>query len=329
MKIIEKIRLKVKRTAYVAVTRALARAAKNDYLRGKIQYLLRIIINSIRGDIKNYYQNRATSDLAQLMHETLAGRWIINQHGFGRIIGETKAISFIFPFYKKEKEILNAIKTLKNQIFNKLSLADIEIIVIDDGSKDLLDEHIDQDVIYLRRNKFGYGISRSRNLGAKIANGRVLCFVDPDFEFPNDYVENLYSEYLKYGPRTVITGYISDYFYNGCPDPRVAFGAWENPNRKTKRFLQLAGGHMAISRDLFSRVGGFDEDLIYGEVEDTFYGFLLSKEPDVDIVFSTKVNVRHVPHPLGLAHQSPEESFRVAAFKAPDFYKTYVLDGKR
>jgi hypothetical protein len=324
-----RLKFQLKRKIYFGFTRTVSYAARYDFVRSAVQKIIRILVWSIRKETKLYLEYRAAEDLAQLLHESLAGRWIVASHGFGKVIGQSKAISFIFPYYKKEKEVINAIKTLKNQIFKKLTLADIEIIVVEDGSNDLLDEVLDDDVIYLRRNKFDYGISRSRNLGAKVANGRVLCFVDPDFEFPQNYIENLYEEYLKYGPETIITGYISDYFYEGCPDPRVAFGVWEVPDRKCSRFLQLAGGHMAISSETFFRVGGFDEDMIYGEVEDTYFGHLLSLENDLSIVFSSKVTVRHIPHPVGLAHRNPAETFRVAAFKSPSFYQTYVLDGKR
>ena len=324
-----RIKLKFRRNIYRIGTRVVSYAAHNDLVRSVVQRFLRLVIWANKKNAELYLEYRATEDLAQLLHESLAGRWIVASHGFSKVIGPSKTISFIFPYFKKEKEIINAIKTLKNQDFKKLTLDDIEIIVVEDGSNDLLDGKLDDDIIYLRRNKFDYGISRSRNLGAKVANGRVLCFVDPDFEFPQNYVENLYDEYLKFGPETIITGYISDYFYEGCPDPRVAFGVWEKPNRKCKRFLQLAGGHMAISSDIFFRVGGFDEDMIYGEVEDTYFGFMLSLENDLSIVFSTKVMVRHIPHPIGLAHRNPAETFRVAAFKSPEFYRSYVENGKR
>lgn len=323
------INSRVKRRIYSTFTRVLSRAARSDPIRSLVQRFLRALLWANAKNAQLYLEFRATQDLAQLLHESLAGRWIVASHGFSKVIGPSKTISFVFPYFKKEKEIINAIKTLKNQDFKKLTLADIEIIVIEDGSNDLLDGKLDDDVIYLRRNKFDYGISRSRNIGAKVANGRVLCFVDPDFEFPQNYVENLYADYLKYGPETIITGYVSDYFYEGCPDPRAAFGVWEIPDRKCKRFLQLAGGHMAISREIFFRVGGFDEDMIYGEVEDTYFGFMLSLESDLSIVFSTNVVVRHIPHPVGLAHRNPAETFRVAAFKNPDFYLSYVLNGKR
>lgn len=304
-------------------------AARNEGVRNLLSRGLRFIVRCIPQNAKEYAELKYASDIASVLHESLAGAAIYRSHSFAKVLGNTKTVSFIFPYYQKKEEIVNAIATLKNQKYSVLNAGDIEIIVIDDGSKELLDDVLDDDVIYLRRNKFRYGISRCRNLGAKISSGRILCFVDPDFVFPEDYVETLFEEFKKYGKSAVITGYIHDYFYKGAEDPRVAFGAWETPDRPTRRFLQLAGGHMAIDRTLFFNSGGFDEDLIYGGVEDIYFGYQLSKNPDLSIVFSSKVRVHHIPHPVGLAHAEPQLSYRVAAFKAPDFYKVYIVDGAR
>ena len=320
---------RILRFLYPHVLKVFRLAARNEGVRNLLSYSLRYFIKLIPADVKEYAELRYASNIASVLHESMAGAAIYRSHSFAKVLGNTKTISFIFPFYQKQDEILNAISSLKRQKYRVLNPNDIEIIVIDDGSKELLDGVIDDDVIYLRRNKFRYGISRCRNLGAKISSGRILSFVDPDFIFPEDYVETLFSEFKKYGKYAVITGYIHDYFYKGAEDPRVAFGAWETPDRLTRRFLQLAGGHMAIDRTLFFNTGGFDEDLIYGGVEDIFFGYQLSKNPDLSIVFSSKLRVRHIPHPVGLAHAEPILSYRVAAFKDPEFYKVYIVDGTR
>ena len=302
---------------------------RHEGARSLLSRALLFFVRCIPPNAKEYAELKYASSIASVLHESLAGSALYRSHSFAKVLGNTKTISFIFPYYQKRDEILNAISSLKNQQYFVLNQNDIEIIVIDDGSKELLDDVLDDDVIYLRRNKFRYGISRCRNLGAKISSGMILCFVDPDFIFPTDYVENLFSEFKKYGKSTVITGYVHDYFYEGSEDPRVAFGAWEMPDRPTRRFLQLAGGHMAIDRTLFFNLGGFDEDLIYGGVEDIYFGYQLSKNTDLSIVFSSKVRVHHIPHPVGLAHAQPNLSYQIAAFKDTEFYKIYVVDGTR
>ncbi len=325
----EKMSRRLLRFLHPYSLRVVAWAARNESVRSLLSRGLRFAVRCIPQGASESARIRLASDIASVVHESLAGAAIYRSHSFGYILGSTKTISFIFPYYKKKREIVNAIASLKTQTYKVLNPKDIEIIVVDDGSTDLLDDVLDSDVIYVRRNRFNYGISRCRNLGAKISSGKILCFVDPDFVFPQTYVETLFEEYKKYGRSCVLTGYIVDYFYEGSEDPRVAFGVWEVPDRPTKRFLQLAGGHMAIDRTLFFNAGGFDEDLIYGGVEDLFFGFQLSKDPDLSIVFSSKLWVRHIPHPVGAAHADPPKSYSIAAFKDPEFYKTYVVEGIR
>jgi Glycosyl transferase family 2 len=306
---------------------------RKSFFSVKIEILLiqflKLVAKTFPKNSERYFKGDFLYDVSTLLLAGIKGRQNINSHNFSHILGGSKVISFVFPYYNKEEDLLRAISSLKNQNWKTLQQTDIEIIVVDDGSTNLLDTKIDSDVIYIRRNKFGYGISRSRNLGAKISSGKYITFPDPDFIFGENYVESLFGTIKKYDDLTLISGYIEDYFYESCEDPRVAFGVWENPNRKTSRFLQLAGGHFVISRSLFFEVGGFDEDLIYGEVEDTLFGFLVGQIPETSIVFSSDVRVKHVPHKVGLAHSEPSRSFEIAALKYPEFYQAYVLDGLR
>lgn len=311
------------------IKKVVRKSIENEQFKNRTVRTLNFVIQNLPSESYDYLKVGAIKDILVSLKEVLNGAYLYKSHSFAEVLGDTKIISFVFPYYKKEEDLIRAIKSLNSQTLNTLKRNDFEIIVVDDGSLDLIDDRLPDDVLYIRRNKFKYGISRSRNLGAKISSGRVLVFVDPDFIFPNNYVETLYSEYKMYGSNTIISGYIYDYFYEGCDDPRKAFGVWENPNRKCKRFLQLAGGHMVIDRNIFFNIGGFDEDLIYGEVEDTYFGYQLSQYANLSIVFSTKLWVKHVPHPVGLAHQSPSLSYSVAASKCPEFFWDYVINNQR
>jgi glycosyltransferase involved in cell wall biosynthesis len=267
-------------------------------------------------------------DLTSLTYEFLQGHSAFNTHSFAKILGESKQISLIYPHYNKEEDLLRSIESLKTA--NGYDPRLHEIIVVDDGSNvEMREGALPPEVIYLRRNKFGYGISRSRNLGAKISSGKILMFPDPDLIFPKNFFHYIMEVSSDWNRHQITSFYLEDYFYSGCPDPRVAFGVWKNPDRRTSRFFQLAGAAFIIDRKLFFDTGGFDEDLIYGEVEDTLFGYLLSLNPSTFCVFTKEVVLRHLPHEKGLAHANPSISFRVAAAKYPEFYDRYVLQGER
>ena len=169
----------------------------------KIFILLGTIIEKI---LKKFFEKKYnltdhwSAKVANLTWAHLRGFQAFKTHNFAKILGNSKKISLIFPYFKKEKEMLNAIKSLQEQNFNNdFQYKDFEIIVINDGDKhSKIEEKLPDEVIYIYRNKFNYGISRSRNLGAKISSGRLLVFVDPDFIFPSNYCDTVYKEYLKY-----------------------------------------------------------------------------------------------------------------------------------
>ena len=103
-----------------------------------------------------------------------------------------KNVSVIIPTYNEEKVIGDCLESLKKQ-----SYKDLEIIVVDDGSKDSskfktqnakLQFKI-QKLKLLEQNHKGPG--EARNLGAKKASGEILVFVDADMTFDKDFIKNL------------------------------------------------------------------------------------------------------------------------------------------
>lgn len=95
-------------------------------------------------------------------------------------------ISIIVPVYNGSKFIKRCFKSITNQ-----SYSNIEIIAVDDGSKDESGKMLDElSLVDSRINvihKKNGGVSQARNEGIKKASGKYIMFVDVD-----DYVsENL------------------------------------------------------------------------------------------------------------------------------------------
>lgn len=93
-------------------------------------------------------------------------------------------LSIIVPVYNVEKYIDKCLDSLINQ-----TLKDIEIIVVNDGTKDNSQTIIDKYVKNYPTKVFSYikkngGLSSARNYGIKKATGEYVTFVDSD-----DYVE--------------------------------------------------------------------------------------------------------------------------------------------
>jgi len=254
----------------------------------------------------------------------------IAEHRFAKVCGPRKKISVVYNYFDKESTVFRSLESLSKQHWQRCTPDDVEVILIDDGTPGAtVAAKLPEEVLYLWQKKIGYGICRAKNTGARTANGDYLVFLDPDILVSPGYFDALMDGFERYGNRVIQCGYVWDYHFIGCPDPRVEFGVWEMPDRPTNRFYQIAGGNMAMARSLYHQTPGFDEDLIYGGVEDLLFGHHLSKLPETRVVFNKKMESWHIPHPPSIAHAEPGKSWAVVQRKWPEFYDRYVVQGLR
>jgi glycosyltransferase involved in cell wall biosynthesis len=107
-------------------------------------------------------------------------------------MNQTIRVSVIVPVYNVEPYIHKCLDSLINQ-----SLREIEIILIDDCSKDnsgkLCDEYAKKDTrISVIHNQTNLKQGLSRNKGIELAKGDFIGFVDPDDWVDTAYYEDLY-----------------------------------------------------------------------------------------------------------------------------------------
>ena len=94
--------------------------------------------------------------------------------------------SVIIPVYNKAETIKDSLSSILSQSFG-----DYEIIVVDDGSTDALDDAIEQfSGINLVRQE-NSGVSVARNTGILAASGEYVCFLDADDTWLNSHLETL------------------------------------------------------------------------------------------------------------------------------------------
>ncbi len=101
-------------------------------------------------------------------------------------------ISVIIPIYNVEKYLEKCIESIINQTYKNL-----EIILVDDGSKDKSDEICDE---YAKKDnrikvihKENSGVSSARNVGIENSKGEYISFVDSDDWLEKDFIEKLHN----------------------------------------------------------------------------------------------------------------------------------------
>lgn len=106
-------------------------------------------------------------------------------------------ISIIVPVYNVEHELLRCVDSILNQ-----SYANLEVILVDDGSTDgcpsMCDAFVMKDSRVRVIHKPNGGLSSARNAGLREASGAWILYVDSDDYILNDSCERLLAVGTKY-----------------------------------------------------------------------------------------------------------------------------------
>lgn len=173
--------------------------------------------------------------------------------------------SVIIPAKNEETNIHGCLDSIFTNTYPKIKY---EVIVIDNGSVDrtvALAESCGAKVVQMP----GVNISALRNHGAKIAQGRVLVFIDADCTVAEDWMAQA-AQYL----------YRDDIALFGSPpgiplDSTWVQRTWLFVRGKREKAIKevpwLESMNMFAPRDLFLELGGFNEKLITCEDVDLSY----------------------------------------------------------
>lgn len=109
---------------------------------------------------------------------------------------EQDLISVVIPVYNVEKYFKRCIDSVLRQTYSN-----IEIIIVDDGSKDnsgnLCDEYGKKDSRIKVFHKENGGLSSARNFGLEKALGKYICFIDSDDFIDENYIIIMYNKMIK------------------------------------------------------------------------------------------------------------------------------------
>lgn len=179
-------------------------------------------------------------------------------------------ISIIFPTF-------NGVKFLKrnlNSIVNLENSSNIEIVIVDNNSKDssidIINSFKSKLNITLKKMEKNTGFAYSCNIGAKLAKGEFIFITNQDIVFPHDFftkLELLYQE-LYNGIEIIISPAIvfenGRIHYFGAKIHYLGFSYTPELNKKlplkkiVKTTYRFSGGSVFLKKDLFLNINGFD-----------------------------------------------------------------------
>ena len=172
-------------------------------------------------------------------------------------------VSLIIPVYNVENYIEKCLNSVVNQ-----TLKDMEVIIVNDGSKDSSKQKIEK---YLKKyprikylEKENGGLSDARNYGMQYATGEYIAFLDSDDYVEETMYEEMYNVAQKEAADMVECNFIWEY-----PDKkREDIGAVYNSKREMIEKARVVAWNKLIKRELLEKTGvKFPIGLRYEDVE--------------------------------------------------------------
>ena len=171
-------------------------------------------------------------------------------------------VSIIVPVYNSEKFLKKCIESMINQTYK-----DIEIIIIDDGSKDnsreIIQEYQNKDsrIKYLYQKNSGQAVAR--NNGIKVSIGEFISFLDSDDYIDTEMIEKLYNKAIKENTDIVVCDALK--VYDDRPSEILKGLKFEISDIKKKYIISSAGpwGKLIKKNTITENNLFFKENIIY------------------------------------------------------------------
>jgi len=228
-------------------------------------------------------------------------------------------VSVIVPTYNRGEIVCRAIDNLFQQTYRNF-----EVIIVDDGSTDdtqsRLQQYADRIRVITQENR---GPAVARNRGARVARGEIIAFQDSDdlwdptklarqvalLEMDRSIPCCLCNVLLK-----VIDGKEFTSFDLSLVHPEHEEGVWLNVSEVLASRFLMFNQAVAIRREAFERLGGFDEKLKYLE------------DYDLPLRLSLQGPWALIRKPLVIYGKDSPFSFSQAALKDPIVLKHCELE---
>ena len=167
-------------------------------------------------------------------------------------------ISIVVPVYNMEQYLERCVNSLIKQTYSNL-----EILLIDDGSKDkslqLCHEFARMDYRIKVFHKENGGLSDARNRGIEEASSDLIGFIDSDDYIDEDMYETLYRQMLEFNADLSMCGHYD--VYHQIPEKQVAaIQTWElTPQEAIKmvmeaKILSVTAVNKLYKKELFEHL---------------------------------------------------------------------------
>lgn len=205
--------------------------------------------------------------------------------------GAHPTISVVIPVYEGASLLESSLAALRTG-----GAQPEEILVVDDGSSDDPASVALRHGATLLRSDIRRGPAHARNLGARAARGDIVLFLDADVLASSHTIERVAQAFLSRPDLDAVIG-----SYDDAPASPGFASQYKNlmhcfvhqsANRNASTFWSGCG---AIRREVFLRLGGFDEAYDRPAIEDIELGYRLVAQHH-RIELDPQLTVKHLKH---------------------------------
>jgi glycosyltransferase involved in cell wall biosynthesis len=231
--------------------------------------------------------------------------------------------SIIIPTRNRPKELKNCLNAIG---YLNYSNSSFEVIVVNDGGDDSSEEVIDYfedklNIVRIRQPQSGP--ASARNEGARIAKGKYIVFTDDDCLPAPNWLSEL-EESLKKYPDSIVGGktlnQLNDNLYSTASQV-ICELAYKHYNENGEEPTFFCTNNMALSREKFYEIKGFDESLQTAEDRDLCKRW---NNQGLKMIYAPEAIIRH-------AHSLTFPGFVMQHFKygrgSYRFYNKKILHG--
>lgn len=202
-------------------------------------------------------------------------------------------LSVVIPCYNSGQSLVRLLASLGDSSYKHF-----EVIVGDDASH----EQITVKKLQGAKKKFPLTVTRlllnrgpaaARNAAAKRASGHVLVFLDADVTVYRDTLAKIAGKFSEDHDLTAVTGVWDKHQQSQSFFPQFKamrdWSYWTNERDQDGYYYLFSTRIAAIRRDVFIRLGGFNE--AFRQMEDVEFTYRIAKR--YAIIFAPDVRVHH------------------------------------
>jgi GT2 family glycosyltransferase len=213
-------------------------------------------------------------------------RWLTRRKGVAP--ESAPKISVVMPVYNAEATLEECLTKLAQSTFE-----DFEVVVVDDGSTDQSKEIMGRFPVRVVPTSGRIGPAAARNLGAQVATGEYLFFIDSDVMVRPDTLALLAEGFAQDGVDAFCGVQAAEMRHRDLLSQYKNLWMRWTYLRQTGDVPLFYTTAAAIRRDAFLRVGGFDTGYATPNVEDTAFGQKL-RRLGVRVRIHPRLEVEHV-----------------------------------